>query len=224
MSKVFNSIIASGFADIVSAAGFVGSNLVGASIGGALDRLAAGRAERARTIFLEELGQGLRPPRDAGEIDEFVSIVYRYMSKAAEGAARLNLRLMAKVARGQLEGEGLYASEFLRYSEMIASLTREEVILLATRFAVRREYEAAKKTSDWNDTSKINDVVRDRLVPSVFPTGAHMTAALTALQRTGLVWPAAATLGGGYVWQDTPLLDHIVCLAGFEAALATEAN
>ena len=62
------------------------------------------RAEEARSIFLEELGQGLRPPRDPGEIDEFVAVLYRYLSKSQEGAARLNLRLMAPVVRGQLEG------------------------------------------------------------------------------------------------------------------------
>lgn len=180
------------------------------------------RSEQARSIFLEELGQGRRPPINPGEVDEFVAIIYRYMSKAQEGAARLNLRLMARVVSGQLESEGLYASDFLRYSELIASLTREEVILLATRRRIRLEFDAKKSQENWSDTSSVNELVAKELVPRVFSTHLHYTAALTALQRTGLIWPAAATIGGGFVWQDTPLLDEIAQLANFEGALEME--
>jgi hypothetical protein len=222
MASSFPSLVGSTFADIASAMTFGASNLAGTSIAEAIERMMRGRAEEARSIFLEELGQGLRPPRDPGEVDEFVAILYRYLSKAREGAARLNLRLMARVVRGQLEGRGLYASEFLRYSELLASLTREEVILLATRHRLRLEFDAAKTTADWSDTSIVNKRVESTLVPNVFPTPVHLNATLTALQRTGLVWPAAATSGGGPVWQDTPLLDQVALLARFEGALESE--
>jgi hypothetical protein len=39
---------------------------------------------------------------------------------------------MARVVRGQIESEGLYASEFLRFAPTLASLTREETIFLST--------------------------------------------------------------------------------------------
>ncbi len=68
----------------------------------------------------------------------------------------------------------------------------------------------------------MNELAHKALVPAVFATGLDMVAALTAIQRTGLVWPAGATTGVGFVWQDTPLLDRIVKLADFEAALGLE--
>ena len=39
---------------------------------------------------------------------------------------------MAKVVKGQFEGAGLYADEFLRHANLLADLEREEVIFLAT--------------------------------------------------------------------------------------------
>jgi hypothetical protein len=215
-------LIGSGFADILSACDFGASNLGGTVLGKAIGRLLRGRIEESRAIFLDELGQGLRSPRDPGEVDEFVAIVYRYLSKAREGAARLNLRLMARVATGQIERRGLYASEFLRYSELLASLTREEIILLATRHRLRVEFDAKKTAANWSDTTVVNRQVEKALIPRVFPTRNHLEASLTALQRTGLVWPAAAQSGGGPVWQDTPLLDEVIGLARFQEALDKE--
>lgn len=222
MASTGSSLIGSAFSDIVANLGFGASSLAGATVGEALGRLLAGRAERARSILLDELRKGLRLPNDPGETDEFVAILYRYLRAAQEGAARLNLRLMARVIRNQIEREGLYADTFLRYAELIASLTREEVILLATRYRLRREFDSEKQSSDWQDTGRVNDRVLKALVPQVFSTPLDMVAALTALQRTGLVWPAAATTGGGFVWQDTPLLNVLAELAEFEDALRSE--
>lgn len=214
------SLGGSAIADIVSAFSLAASNTAGAAISAAIDRLMKSRQERARQILLEEIGSGARAPNDPGDIDEFVAIIYRYLTKACEGAARINLRLMARVMKGQLEDGGLYASEFLRYSELLASLTREEVILLATRYRCAKSFRAAHPRTDWSDTSMINKEVATALVPSVFPDAQHIQYALTALQRTGLVWPAAATAGGGFVWQDTPLLEKIASLARLEDIVA----
>lgn len=222
MSNTLSTLIGSSFADMASSLGFGASNLAGTVLSEALGRVMSGRAERARNILLNEIREGLRPPQDSGEVDEFVAILYRYLRAAQEGAARLNLRLMARVIRSQIEREGLYASNFLRYAELIASLTREEVILLATRHRLRVKFDGTKQTSNWDDTSRVNELVIKAVVPKVFPTPLDMVAALTALQRTGLVWPAAATTGGGFVWQDTPLLDRIVALAEFESVLEAE--
>ena len=224
MSNSLTSLVGSSFADIVSALGFAGSNAAGAALSEALSRVMSGRADRARNVLLAEIQQGIRPPRDAGEVDEFVAIIYRYMRAAQEGSARLNLRLMARVIKSQIEGTGLYASDFLRFAELIASLSREEVILIATRHRVRSAFDKSKQTPDWSDTSRVNELVHKELVPKIFPTDLDMMAALTALQRTGLVWPAAATSGGGLVWQDTPLLDRVVGLTDFESAVAAEAD
>ena len=222
MPGVLPSLVGASFADIASALSFGASNLIGTMAGEALERVLKGRAERARAIFIEELKDGLRSPNDSGEIDEFVAVLYRYMRAAQEGAARLNLRLMARVIRSQIEHEGLYASEFLRHAELISSLSREEVILLATRHRLRSEFDKAKQSENWTDTRDVNKQVEDGLIPTVFATRLELNAAMTALQRTGLIWPGAAAVSGGFVWQDTPLMDRIVKLAQFENVLEEE--
>jgi hypothetical protein len=219
MSATLPSLVGAGFADIAAAIGFAGANLTGTVLGEALSRLMRARAESARSILLSDISKGLRSPKDPGEIDEFVAIIYRYMRAAQEGTAHLNLMLMARVVRSQIEREGLYASEFLRYADLIASLSREEVILLGSRARIRREYDLSKQHATWSDTKHVNGLVEKALIPSVFATQLEMQAALAAIQRTGLIWPAAMEPAGGPIWQDTPLLDRIVALAEFESVL-----
>jgi hypothetical protein len=63
--------------------------------------------------------------------DDAAAFLLRYLRAAQEGAARLNLRLMARVVVGKAHaGEPLYADEFLRYADTLASLARNEVVLL----------------------------------------------------------------------------------------------
>jgi hypothetical protein len=215
-------LVGSAVADVVSLFQLPGSNFAGAMTAAGIQKVLDKRAHEAREIFLEELGQGLCVPSDPGTVDEFVAITYRYLSKAKEGAARLNLRLMARVVKGQSEGPGLNASQFLRYSDMLASLNREEVIYLATRHRVKWEHDASKAAPDWKDASAVNAMVEKALIPSVFPTRSHLDGTITALLRTGLVWPGAAGLSGGFVWQETPLLKEVADLAQFQQALDKE--
>jgi hypothetical protein len=140
------SIVGSALSDVLQALEFGASNLGGTLLGTTLGALLGKRLEAARKIFLEEVRDAKRPVKDVHEQDEVVSVVYRYLDAARQGAARLNLRLLAKVARGQYEREGLYASEFLRYADMIASLRREEVIFLATLHRVFKQRERRYRT------------------------------------------------------------------------------
>src|SRR5712692_6521403 len=49
---------------------------------------------------------------------------------AQEGAARLNLRLLAKVIAGQFQAGRLVADEFLHHAERLALLSRDEVVVI----------------------------------------------------------------------------------------------
>ncbi|MBB6221935.1 hypothetical protein [Rhizobium leguminosarum] len=87
------------------------------------------RAQKARDILLAEIRLGTRPIQFQSA-DEAAAITYRYMRAAEEGAARTNLRLLARVIVGSAEGSGLYADDFLRWADVLAGLRREEVIVL----------------------------------------------------------------------------------------------
>lgn len=72
-------------------------SLAGAGFAIAAERLQRWRLERARDILIDELRRGERT-LSAPEADEIVAVLLRYGRAAQEGAARLNLRLMAKAS------------------------------------------------------------------------------------------------------------------------------
>lgn len=178
------------------------------------DEYLAKRGERARDELFDEIGHAKRPLKDVHEQDEFMAIVYRYLEAARQGSARLNLRLMAKVIRGQYEQEALYADEFLRYADMISSLTREEVIFLAV---LNRHFAEA----DGEDYTRVYGNVCQELTgdDKTRKLDVHTTA--IAVQRTGLVLPYHNVIGSmnNFYCKPSQLLKHIIELASFEDAL-----
>jgi hypothetical protein len=153
------------------------------------------------------------------QIDEGVAIVYRYLRAATEGPARLNLRLMAQVIAGKAHLSALSADEFLHEADMIASLRREEIMLLAKLHAAWH--------SDWlqeNEPSvQFEAAMRwaaAELVPQVFGNREEVEATAGGIVRTGLlkVMPGI----GSSTYAPTPLLDRLVTLAPLEAALERE--
>jgi len=66
------------------------------------------RKEAAREILLDEIRRGSASPT-TDDIDESVSILYRYWRAAQEGAGRLNLRLLASVYAGQVRDKSIVA-------------------------------------------------------------------------------------------------------------------
>lgn len=228
VTNELGSLVGASFADIFNAFGFPAASVTGSACADVISRVMSRRANDAREIFLQEIASGAKHPNDPGDIDEFVPIVYRYLHCAQEGTARLNLRLMARVVKSQMEGKGLYASDFLRYAGLLSSLTRPEIIVLATRHRVRKAFEASRAREDWSDIQAINGLVLNDLVPRVFKTQPALEATMTSLQRTGMVMAGGTAVvsydagHGGTIWIDSPLLDEIVALARIEGALQAE--
>lgn len=200
--------------------GWVMGNLAGAGIAIAAQQLQHRRLERARDILLDELRQGDRTLTDP-EVEETVAVLLRYGRAAQEGAARLNLRLMAKIIAGQAQGEVLYADEFLRHADVIASLRREEVILLGT---VHRHWNAVDVPS--LERGRRQQVTRDRahadLVPVPFRDEDDFYATAEAVTRTALLRTADGVEDDYMLFQPTRLLDELCDLAPFEAAVRAE--
>lgn len=127
---------------------------------------------------------------------------------------------MAKLIRGQIEGGGLYASDFLRFCPIIASLSREEVIFVATLYRHTVEFKPIG-TSDVPPHGT-DEKMQEALIPSIYPGKVELDGAATALLRTGLLVLYSGY--GGLVFRPTPLLFQIAKMADFEAALDAEPN
>jgi hypothetical protein len=90
------------------------------------------RAEQARKIALEEMSLCKRSSFDLSSADQFVAVVYRYQRAALEGASVLNLKILAKIMRGQATEGAIFASEFNEFTEAVASLKTKEIVYLGT--------------------------------------------------------------------------------------------
>lgn len=219
MSDVPN-LIGALFADALAAASSSIAGFGGAALASALATVMEKRKEAAREILLDEIRHGGASPT-TDDIDESVSILYRYWRAAQEGAGRLNLRLLAAVYAGQVLERAIVADDFLYYADLLASLRRDEIILLGTllRYA---EY------PDETPRAGVDAMNRalDEVVPEVFHTREDGVAALGALQRTGLtsIDVIGGELGGGstMVYQITNLLRRLNRLAGIEGVVGRD--
>jgi hypothetical protein len=188
----------------------------GALIGIAIRELFRRRMETARNTLLEELRSGHKSLTE-GDLEEAVAIIYRYSRAAQEGAARVNLRLMAKVIANQAHVGNLVSSEFLYYADILASLRREEVVLVGT---LHRHWLGADQKPDDERTSVAYNAARAELVPATFRNEAALEATAGAATRTGLV--IAVSGWGKLRYRTTPLMDQVEHLAPFEQALEAE--
>lgn len=205
--------------DAFGAGGWLMGNLAGTGFAAAAQGLLRRRAERARDILIEEIRQGKRSLSGL-EVDEATAVLLRYSRAAHEGAARLNLRLMAKVIAGQAECGCLYADDFLRYADLLVGLRREEIILLG---AMHRHWHAAEAQSPEHGRRQqaTRDRARSELVPVPFQDDDDFYAAAEAVTRTGLLRTAEA-IDDHILIQPTRLLDELYSMAPFEAAVRDE--
>jgi len=178
----------------------------------AVERLLERRRLAAHDILRDALSKGkISLPQAINEL-EAAAILYRFERAAIEGAATLNLRLMASVIAGQARVGNLVADEFLYYADILASLRREEIILIATMHTIRVQA-PSKMTSD----AKTDELVK-ALVPSLFPSAEMVRATAMACMRTGLVMDYN-TIDDMGNYTTSPLMDRLEKLAPFAATI-----
>jgi hypothetical protein len=174
----------------------------------------------AREILIEEMKQGDSITVDAQDVDNFVAITHRYFRAAEEGAARLNMRLMAQVIAGQKLDGRLSADEFLQHAEMLASLSVKEIALLGTFYAKYQEL-LNKGKYDHDAAAESTQHALRELVPVPFENTKEMMASAHAITRTGLLLPHPGALGGP-TFEPTILLGRLYRLANLNDALKKE--
>ncbi len=158
---------------------------LGNTLAESLTRLIDGRRSKARDILIEELSEGEAIIESVADVDELAAIFLKYIRAAEEGAARLNLRLMAMTIRGMTSKRTLTANRFLYYVGFLATLTREEVIAIATLYKnMKRISDATIAEDEARGQARVR--TREELVPAFFPTERHLNSTFQAATRTGL--------------------------------------
>jgi hypothetical protein len=213
MNKPVPAFLSAAVEEVVNLAKLPGGRLLGVAI----EQLFRHRVEVARDILLDELRGGDKTLA-AAEIEEVAAILYRYMRAAQEGGARLNLRLMAKVIAGQAHRGNLLADEFLYYADMLASLRREEVLVLGTLYR-HWQSDSVQRAEENTRPDAAMTAAKEELIPNIFRDEEEFLATLEAATRTGLVTYIS---GFGRVYRVSPLMNRLYALAPLEAAVKAE--
>ncbi|MBK1669636.1 hypothetical protein CKO28_16480 [Rhodovibrio sodomensis] len=178
----------------------------------------ARKGEESREILLDELAHGRAPVEPASQ-DDAISITLRVQEAHERGCARAALRLLAAVLNGLGEQGPVYASDFARYQKILADLSREEIILLAT---ILRHYGTGRDDLGQPVSADgIRENVAAELVPKVFRSERHVNAFWASVQRTGLLMQGTSIDDVGAP-MPSPLLFEIAELASFENVLRRE--
>ena len=107
MGNLVPTIAASAIADLISVlVGGVPLSTTQATLQSAFEKYLDRRKKEAQEILLEEVSQGLRLSSDVLS-DRFFSLLFKYITAAKHGAARLNLRLLAGLINGSNNATGL---------------------------------------------------------------------------------------------------------------------
>lgn len=218
MSELLLNLVTAVMSDRLSAAHVTAASTVATGVSELLKTVMRGRQEAAANILCQELKAGTYK-LDEEDLPDAVAILYRFQRAAEEGAAKLNLRLLAAVFSGQATQKSIAADDFLYLADILAPLKREEVILLGTMLRLHSgEGEEVKSPKD------VYVALVNELVPSVFEDGADFRATAGALLRTGLlvanVPPTTYGSGGnGFIYEPTRLLLRLNGLANIEGVL-----
>jgi len=208
-------------ADLFSALGFPG----GSTLQAALDGYQQRRNEDAKEILLSELRSDAKADWQVANEDALFGAIHRFRRAAIEGAARHNLRLIARTMRGTLLSGEITADRFNLFSDMLASLSRAECRLLGrTHLRCRIARDAHGSTSSGVGVQVFWDSLVAELVPHAYPSARHLTTALMALQRTGLVISVGSVDHINVAYETSPLMDDLdqiiaaedLCVVGLE--------
>lgn len=220
MTKNLPAVVGAAVNDVLSLFQLTGANVTGTIAQGAIAAYLCRRAEEARNVLLEEFAEAQISSIEVANEDELGGILFRYFNAIRDNSARLNLRLMAKVMVGQAQRDRLFADDFVRYANLIAMLSRDEV--LAVALLHRKKVEMGGRSTPPDITAPTSwELIERESVPSVFPTIGHLRAACTSAMRSGLVMTGTA-LDELTVFTTTPVMDELAELSDFQDALRKE--
>lgn len=197
---------------------YLGSKVLDIAWDEAKRRIMGRRLEIARRLLIEELSRGNASLAHVEDVDEAAAMGFEYAEQALRGTARRNLRMLAQILAGAVVTPPVYADEFLRWSRVIADLTREEIIVMATLHKVHNmPAMTVGNNKQWNEIDA--QMLLDLQGQGVVATKLELDSILGALQRTGLVNYHAGGYGGAW-YQPTPRLDAVLQLIRMEVVLA----
>ena len=187
---------------------------------GALERLLKLRLQQGQEVLARRIAKGR--PWLISE-DETAAALFTYLRATQEGAARVNLDLMAEALVASAQEPTFAPDTFRKRATALADLSRDEILMLAA--FVRVNDHAVREAERLGHPENVRSIAWTCLLhsaPSDFPPGFDVIATASALGRTG--WVAPASGYGALVFYTTPAFDDVARLVNLRAAAAAEAS
>lgn len=177
----------------------------------AIARYLLDRQEAGRGILRSELERAGATAADFRDADQFAAAAVRYMRAARDQAADENLRILARAMIGLARRDELWASDFLKYAEILAPLSKDELMLIGRAMAEYRKLPtppAPYSTDLWQSIKKIG----------LFPSDQYLDAVAARAQRSGLIIPITGFDGTHY--ELSPIGLEVMSLVDIGSVLA----
>jgi len=189
------------------------AGLAGAAIADYLNN----RFLKAETIARDELARkGPLTPKYFRNDSQLSAAVWRYTRAVRDQAADENLRLLAQVMRELPSRHELWATEFLKYADILAPLIRDELILIGRIMAFDEEWNSEARVKD-EKPNVLHMIQNSDLVPGVFESEDHVLAIAGRALRSGLI--IAKSGWGTLVYELSPLGRKVRSLVNIEDAI-----
>ena len=160
-----------------------------------IGRYLLGRHERARDILRSQLELAGASEQDFRDADQIAAAGVRYMRAARDQAADENLRILAQAMIGLARRAELWASDFLKYAELLAPLSRDELILLGLVMTEHARFYSTPRPQ--NSEADVWYSVMGKALES-FPRIDYVSAVAARAQRSGLIIPFTGRDAAGH--------------------------
>jgi hypothetical protein len=179
---------------------------MGGVAGATLDAWLNRNGLKSREILLEQLADGSLEHWEIAPEDDLLSALWRYQRATIEGAARKNLKLLARAIVRPQPHEFIYASEFHQYANSVQDLSHLEIEFLAAMFRHRDLHDV--------DFTRFLDAVSNDCIPRVVPDRVTYIGIIASLLRTGLIYKGAFWNDDGGTFKLTPAFSRVSAIAG----------
>ncbi len=182
----------------------------------AVARYLLARQRTAAGILRSQLERAGATAADFRDSDQLAAAAVRYTRAARDQAADENLTLLAQAMIGIARQQQLWASDFLKYAEILAPLSRDELILIGRMMAEDSAWHRSPEEPDKRPTVW-HMVTTSSKLSGLFPDNEYLEAVAGRAQRSGLILPK--TGWGTPIYELSPIGRAVRGIVDIDAAL-----
>jgi len=192
-------------------------------VGSAIASYLLNRQGSARTILRSELERAGATAHDFKDAEQFAAAAVRYTRAVRDQAADENLRILAQAMVGLARHHEVWASDFLKYADILAPLSRDELIFIGGLMAEDAKFYATPRPPE--SGGDLWKLVIDRLVQSPpatspLPSLKHLYSTAARATRSGLILFVTGNFAGTY-YELSPMGRELREFVDIESVLRT---